>query len=234
MSAAGDKSRWPRPSLGAVADTVGLVLAAITVVSFLVVRGGWLLGLSCAVLVAGAVGLALCWRRRRRLPAVVAAMLIMLGAGGAGAALARAAPARPLDADLRFSPVLDPVPYCRSYPGTGTVPDGYQLLIFDRGATGPYYFHSQAERANQGWVARRVGIGLAPTAADPDLDEGARITLYAQMVTEETARVLRDRDNIAIYPERPDAQWLLRKLPGRTVDAVALVRAAGLGECIPA
>ncbi|GAA2532321.1 hypothetical protein [Winogradskya humida] len=234
MSSSSGGARFPRLSLGVVADVVGLILAVVTVVSFLVGRGGWLLGLSSAVLVAGCAGLVLCWRRGRSVPAAVAALLLVLGAGGAGAALARSEPAGPPVVDLRFSPQPDPVPYCHSYPGTGTVPDGYQLLIFDRGATGPYYFHGVAETTSRGWRARDVGIGLEPTAAEPQKDRGAEISLYAQLVTDETARVLRDRDNITIFPENPGNQWLLRDLPGRTADTLPLVRAAGPGDCTPA
>jgi len=229
--------RVPRPSLGAVADVVGLALAALAVVSFLVGHGGWLLGLSCAVVAVGGLALLLSWQRRRTVLAAVAVLIVGLGAGGIGAAVARSAPAAGTTAEalLRFSPQLDPVPYCQSYSGTGTVPDGYQLLLFDRGSNSeaPYYFHKQAEKTDRGWVARTLGIGLEPTAGQPDRDRGARIDLFAQLVTEETARVLRDRANIAIFPETPDAQWLLRQLPGRTADTLQLVRAAGAGTCVP-
>ncbi|MFI5937995.1 hypothetical protein [Actinoplanes sp. NPDC051494] len=232
--------RIPRPSLGATADVVGLVLAAIAAISFLVGHGGWLLGLSCAVLAAGGVALPLCWRHRRAVLTGVAVLLVALGAAGIGAATGRSTPASPTEvaAELSFNPQLEPVPYCYSFSGTGTIPDGHQLLIFDRGTdpddpTTPYYFHKQAERTEGGWVARRLGIGGVPTAADPDFDKGARIDLYAQLVTEETARVLRDRSNIAIFPENPASQWLLRELPGRTQDTLQLVRASGTGDCVP-
>jgi hypothetical protein len=229
--------RIPRPSLGATADVVGLALAALAVVSFLIGHGGWLLGLSCSVTAVGSLALLLSWQRRRTVLAAVAVLVVGLGAGGIGAAVARSAPAAGTTAGtvLRFNPQLDPVPYCQSYSGTGTIPDGYQLLLFDRGSDSeaPYYFHKQAEKTDQGWVARTLGIGLEPTADKPDLDRGARIDLFAQLVTEETARVMRDRANIAIFPETPDAQWLLRQLPGRTADTLHLVRAAGAGPCVP-
>ena len=233
--------RVPRPSLGATADVVGLALAALAAVSFLIGHGGWLLGLSCAVVAVGALALLLSWQHRRTLLAAVAVLVVGLGAGGIGAAVARSAPATGTATDpaaeavLRFSPEPDPVPYCQSYSGTGTIPDGYQLLIFDRGSdsASPYYFHKQAEKTDQGWLARTLGIGLEPTAAEPGLDRGARIDLFAQLVTEETAQVLRDRANITIFPERPDSQWLLRRLPGRTADTLHLVRAAGSGTCVP-
>lgn len=228
--------RVPRPSLGAIADVVGLALAAVAVVSFLNGHGGWLLSLSCAVVAVGGLALLLSWQRRHTVLAAVAVLVVGLGAGGIGAAVARSAPAAdPTAGLLRFNPQPDPVPYCQSYSGTGTVPDGYQLLLFDRGSDSeaPYYFHKQAEKTDRGWVARTLGIGLEPTAAQPDRDRGARIDLFAQLVTEETARVLRDRANIAIFPEIPDAQWLLRQLPGRTADTLRLVRAAGAGACVP-
>jgi len=229
--------RVPRPSLGATADVVGLALAALAAASFLIGHGGWLLGLSCAVVTAGGLALLLSWQRRHTVLAAVAVLVIGLGAGGIGAAVARSTPTASTTAEavLRFSPQLDAVPYCQSYSGTGTIPDGYQLLIFDRGSDSesPYYFHKQAERTEGGWVAPTLGIGLEPTAADPDRDRGARIDLFAQLVTEETARVMRDRDNIAIFPETPDSQWLLRQLPGRTADTLKLVRAAGAGACVP-
>src|SRR5688500_5708561 len=109
--------RVPRPSLGAVADVVGLALAALAVVSFLVGHGGRLLGLSCAVVAAGGLALLLSWQRRRTVLAAVAVLVVGLGASGIGAAVARPAPApgTAAEASLRFSPQLDPVPYCQSY-----------------------------------------------------------------------------------------------------------------------
>lgn len=229
--------RFPRPSLGAAADVVGLALAALAAVSFLVGHGGWLLGLSCAVVAVGGLALLLSWQRRRTVLAAVAVLVVGLGAGGIGAAVARSVPTTSPTAGAmpRFNPQLDPVPYCQSYSGTGTIPDGYQLLLFDRGSDSPapYYFHKQAERTDRGWVARTLGIGLEPTTGQPDRDRGARIDLFAQLVTEETAQVLRDRANIAIFPENPGGQWLLRRLPGRTADTLHLVRAAGAGACVP-
>ena len=229
--------RVRRPSLSATADLVGLALAALTGVSFLIGHGGWLFGLSCAVVAVGGLAVLLSWQHRRAALAAVAVLVIGLGAGGIGAAMARSAPSTGTAAAavLRFSPQPDPVPYCQSYSGTGRIPDGYQLLIFDRGSksNSPYYFHKQAERTGQGWLARTLGIGLEPTAAQPDLDRGARIDLFAQLVSEETAQVLRDRANIAIFPETPDSQWLLRRLPGRTADTLHLVRATGAGTCVP-
>jgi hypothetical protein len=233
--------RFSRPSLGATADVVGLALAALAAVSFLVGHGGWLLGLSCAIVPVGGLALVLSWRRGRAVLAGVAVLVVGLGAGGIGAAVARSAPAADPAADpaakavLRFNPQLDPVPYCQSFSGSGTVPDGHQLLIFDRGSDSedPYYFHKQAERTDQGWVAPTLGIGVGPTAGKPDLGAGSRIDLFAQLVTEETARVLRDRTNFVIYPEDPRSQWLLRELPGRTADTLKLVRVAGAGACVP-
>ncbi|MEU4623342.1 hypothetical protein AB0G04_25645 [Actinoplanes sp. NPDC023801] len=228
--------RVPRPSLGATADVVGLALAALAVISFVVGQLGWLLGLSCAAVAVGGLALVVSWQRRRPMLTAVAVLVVGLGAGGVGAVAASASAAdTAAGAELRFNPQLDPVPYCQSYSGTGTVPDGYQLLIFDRasGSGDPYYFHKQAEKTDRGWVARTIGIGLEPAAAEPDRDRGARIDLFAQLVTEETARVLRDRANIAIFPESPAAQWLLRELPGRTTDTLQLVRAAGPGTCTP-
>jgi hypothetical protein len=228
--------RLPRPSLGATADVVGLALAALAVISFVVGQLGWLLGLSCAVVAAGGLALVVSWQRRRPMLAAVAVLVVGLGAGGIGAAAASTPVPDPVaEAVLRFNPQLDPVPYCQSYSGTGALPDGYQLLIFDRGSDSddPYYFHKQAEKTERGWVARTIGIGLEPTAAEPNRDRGARIDLYAQLVSEETARVLRDRANIAIFPETSHPQWLLRELPGRTMDTLHVVRAAGAGTCTP-
>ncbi|BCJ56060.1 hypothetical protein Asp14428_75350 [Actinoplanes sp. NBRC 14428] len=229
--------RVPRPSLGATADVVGLALAALAGVSFLIGHGGWLFGLSCAVLAVGGLAVLLSWQRRRHLLAAVAVLVVALGAGGIGAAAAPSTPEPAPRAEpvLRFNPQLDPVPYCQSYSGTGTIPAGHQLLIFDRGSDSeaPYYFHKQADRTAQGWEARTLGIGLAPTPAQPDRDRGARIDLFAQLVTEETAQVLRDRANITIFPENPASQWLLRHLPGRTAHTLHLVRASGPGTCTP-
>src|SRR4051794_25964795 len=98
--------RVARPSLGATADVVGLVLAGLAVVSFLVGHGGWLLGLSCAVVAAGGLALLLSWQRRRTVLAAVAVLVVGLGAGGIGAAVARSAPAADPTAGalLRFNP----------------------------------------------------------------------------------------------------------------------------------
>ncbi|WP_305784544.1 hypothetical protein [Symbioplanes lichenis] len=224
---------WPHVTVGAVADAVSLLLAAGAGVSFLLGHGGWTLTASCAALVAGAVALILSWRRRQPVAAAGAALVIAVGAAGLGTwSGADPAPAVTLD----FDPQVDPVPYCRSYGGTGRIPDGQQVLLFDRATadvTGAYYFHGQAERTGHGWLARGVEIGRLPTEAEPDLDRGVTFDVYAQLVTEETARVLRDRDNVVIYPrdEKQPPVWLLRDLPGKTAATLRVIRGAAPGEC---
>jgi hypothetical protein len=235
-----------RPLVTDAANVVSLLTGIVTVVPLLRGRGGWLLTGSVAAVLFGGSALGLIWLRG---PAkgtwwrvALAAVVVLFGAAGLGAGAERAAhreaPGGEPQVELRFEAVGESVPYCRTYAGTGTVPQGYQLLLFDRGDTdepgAPYYFHGQAERRDGGWAAPRIGIGLAPTAADPRLDEGARIILYAQLVREETALVLRDRGNIVIFPEKPENQWLLRDLPGVTKDKLRLTRAVGPGDCTPA
>ncbi|WP_306207544.1 hypothetical protein [Actinoplanes sp. RD1] len=222
---------WPHVTVGAVADAVSLLLAAGAALSFLLGHGGWTLAASCAALLAGTVALVLGWRRRHPVAAAVAVLVIAVGAAGLGT-FSRGEPA----VTLAFDPQADPVPYCRSYEGTGRIPDGHQVLLFDRATadvTGAYYFHGQAARTDHGWLARGVEIGRLPTAAEPELDRGVTFDVYAQLVAEETARILRDRDNIVIFPrdEQQPPVWLLRELPGRTAATLRVTRGAAPGEC---
>lgn len=64
--------------------------------------------------------------------------------------------------DIKLAPIAEPIPYCNDFLGTGTIPAGYQLWIFDKDAEDPaakYYLDSQAVAVGNNWSAEDIEIG---------------------------------------------------------------------------
>jgi hypothetical protein len=104
------------------------------------------------------------------------------------------------------------VPYCRSYYGTGTIPQGDSLLIFDSPANGDwdlkqpvrYTFHGLADpQPNGGWVISNVKI-LGPSNA------GAHAVLFGVLETNQDAQFVQQ---IAIYSKSSGSYWRSGSLP---------------------
>lgn len=71
-------------------------------------------------------------------------------------------PAPPVTANIKLSPIAGPILFCNEFVGTGTIPAGYQLWIFDRSAEDPtakYYLDSQAIQSGNNWSASNIQIG---------------------------------------------------------------------------
>lgn len=64
--------------------------------------------------------------------------------------------------NIKLAPIAEPIPYCNEFLGTGTIPAGYELWIFDRDAddaTAKYYLDSQAIPSGNNWSANNIEIG---------------------------------------------------------------------------
>ncbi|GAA3334841.1 hypothetical protein GCM10020358_00820 [Amorphoplanes nipponensis] len=230
--------RW----LAVAADLLALASAVLGVLAWLRNRGGFalLLVTGGAALLLGSIALVAGAPARRRFAAALAVLAVVAGGGVAGVAVDRLV--RPRDAAVdpatlrfRFDPVLETVPFCRDYPGTGRIPDGYQLLMFDRPTADPaadLWLDGPAERTDRGWVFRNVQLGDEPTPADPDRNRGLQVELFARLVAAETAEVLTPRSNITVVND-PGGQWKVRALPGRRADTLRVTLNADRGACAP-
>jgi hypothetical protein len=137
---------------------------------------------------------------------------------------------------LEFELRVDPVPRCSSYKGTGTVPPGYKVMLFNRTEqdAGPWYLNGVAEPTTTGWIVANVGLGAQPTPQEPNKDQGLRIDLAAQMVTDDEAKVLAQAniksfrtDGGKDYP----TVWKLVELPGLPAGKMTVTRGTQAGQC---
>jgi hypothetical protein len=104
------------------------------------------------------------------------------------------------------------VPYCRSYYGTGTIPKGDSLLIFDSPADPnwnlpqpvQYAFHGLAlPQQNGGWVINNVAI---LGSSHP----GAHAVLFGVLEKNQDAQFIQQ---MAIYPKSSGSYWRSGTLP---------------------
>jgi hypothetical protein len=82
--------------------------------------------------------------------------------------------------DIKLAPIAQPVPYCNDFLGTGTIPAGYELWIFDRDAEDPaakYYLDSQAVAVGNSWSVNNIEIGNGVG------DAGHRTTVLAVLLS---------------------------------------------------
>jgi hypothetical protein len=81
--------------------------------------------------------------------------------------------------DIKLAPIAEPIPYCNQFLGTGTIPAGYELWIFDQDAEDPtakYYLDSQAIAVGNNWSANHIEIGNGVG------DTGNRTTIFAVLL----------------------------------------------------
>jgi hypothetical protein len=81
--------------------------------------------------------------------------------------------------DIKLAPIAEPIPYCNDFLGTGTIPAGYELWIFDQDAedsAAKYYLDSQAVAVGNSWSATNIEIG------DGVGDTGNRTTIFAVLL----------------------------------------------------
>lgn len=104
------------------------------------------------------------------------------------------------------------VPYCRSYYGTGSIPKGDSLLIFDSPADDNwnlkkpvgYTFHGLADpQQSGGWVIKNVDI-LGPS------NTGAHAVLFGVLEKSQDAQFVKQ---IAIYSKSSGTYWRSGILP---------------------
>ena len=88
-------------------------------------------------------------------------------------------PVSPLTTNIKLAPIAGPIPFCNEFLGTGIIPAGYQLWIFDRDAEDPtakYYLDSQAIQSSNNWSASNIQIGNGAG------DTGHRTTIFAVLL----------------------------------------------------
>jgi hypothetical protein len=81
--------------------------------------------------------------------------------------------------DIKLAAIPAPIPFCNTFSGTGTIPSGYQLWIFDKNTEDPtakYYLDSQATAIGNTWSASNIQIGNGTG------DAGTRTTIYAVLL----------------------------------------------------
>jgi hypothetical protein len=221
--------------LSIVADTI----AVATAVAYFRGHGILTALLGGSALIVGAVPLVVGWPARR-IYAAIAVLAVAFGGAASGSAFERwrhsdTATINPATVTLRFDPQLETVPFCHTYTGTGRIPDGYDIVVFDKATMDPasdFWFDARAERTGDGWAIKNVGLGDQPTKEKPGVNAQLQVDLFAQLVTADTAGVFTPRSNISVEPADAGV-WKLRKLPGREVDKLHLVMSADRGACTP-
>ena len=98
-------------------------------------------------------------------------------------------------AHLRFLAPAEPIPHCVTFNGTGTIPRGDELVLFDHpsdyagrySATPQFGYDGPVDAKAGGWVApdREIGSG------DPS-DNGTHIAIVALLVPENVKNFLND------------------------------------------
>jgi hypothetical protein len=127
----------------------------------------------------------------------------------------------PALAPIRFNEPGGKVPYCNDLSGTGTIPAGQVLAIFDHGlseANEPYWFDQLAEPAGDGWRARDISLGDGEKA-----DEGKDIELSAVLVPADIGKYLTSID--------AENFWWSSRLPTEPVAKIGVVRNEDVKPC---
>ncbi|TDC60272.1 hypothetical protein E1200_30745 [Actinomadura sp. GC306] len=121
----------------------------------------------------------------------------------------------------------DVIPHCNQITGTGSIPSGHRIALFDRSlseANAPYWFDQIANPTDNGWRVDDVQIG------EGEGDEGAAVELIAVLLPEKTAQYL-----ASIQTGNGDADvatyWWATHLPAEAVDRVKVTRNADTKEC---
>ncbi|MCF3964583.1 hypothetical protein [Streptomyces fuscigenes] len=94
---------------------------------------------------------------------------------------------------LRFLPVTGPVAHCVSFSGTGRVPDGHALVIFDRPSdsggrytsTSTFSFDGEAAPSASGWTVPDLNLGSGDAG-----DKGTHMVVVAVLMPDNVAGFL--------------------------------------------
>lgn len=121
---------------------------------------------------------------------------------------------KPVSAEgLRFVQPVGLVKACDSFQGTGTIPNGYELLVFDRAVGGAFYLDGTAIRTAAGWSTPSISLG-APQV------EIAAVLVPAGFVPYLRSIKLFDREGTPT----DEASWKSDSLPpGDQVDPAIIV-----------
>ncbi len=133
---------------------------------------------------------------------------------------------------LKFLPVAGPIPHCVSFSGTGGIPAGHALVLFDRATdsgghytpTSTFSYDGQAapSPAGAGWTAPDLDIGSGDAG-----DRGSHIAIVAVLVPQATADfldALAGESDSGLLP--PNVTSL-----GTTADRLVVVRNAQNAHC---
>lgn len=130
---------------------------------------------------------------------------------------------------LSFNPPGAPVPRCTSYTGTGSIPDGFSLLIFDRNADEPnslLYPDGVAQNEGAGWKINKVEAG------GPQ-DVGLHVELVAILVPNDVGDFIGSIVVVPLDPSKnPEAVWKAgRPAPSLLKDRITVTRGSDHGWC---
>jgi len=152
--------------------------------------------------------------------------------GNTSAAVARmeASPSTSMLSDsagLKFDKQTDLAPWCAQFVGSGAIPKGHALVIFDRSADepgSPLYFDGTATATATGWVSPKLHIGDKG-------DRGLRISLLAFLVTEQQAKFIESIRVLPVDATQPvNGAWMSAG-PTSPADEWIVTRTADLGSC---
>lgn len=129
-----------------------------------------------------------------------------------------------LDGQLAIT-VGSATPYCTNIPGTGQVPLGYELWIYERDADDDHWYKAKIKPdAGERWSTDPVEIGQA------DNPGGTPYTLVAYLTDVPTSRVL-DRLFALLEGRKLDEQPLKGTPPGTLADTKTTSRGTGNSPC---
>jgi hypothetical protein len=129
------------------------------------------------------------------------------------------APGPPTPAtDLRITAPVGAIPLCNAFTGTGTIPAGKALVLFDQsvGPGEPYWLDGIADRAPTGWIVRDVEVVDGGPATKGD---------HTRLVI-----VLVDTTVAASLDAGSDG-WNTTVLPGPPADSITVVSGADARHC---
>ena len=229
--------------VAAVAGALGELLGPIN---------GWTLsrpvagGLSAVFLVAGLVLCGYSLIHSLRLLLTAGLVLVVAGSLTAGAVLAKSSKSEnnspksegnsPLtypSVVAKFDPHPELVNFCGTYQGSGTIPDGFEVVIFDRASDNPrntYAYDEKALKKEGSWVTNALGLGDNPDFP-PDKSIGLRVEIHAQLVDERLYQTLRgivpvDKTGKPVK----DGFFKATELPGLELDVLNVERGTGRGD----
>lgn len=179
------------------------------------------------------------YRVRIRVLMAFGVVLLVLGSAALGLAWRRPSPSR-VDSQLVYPNLkikIDPpgnrVNFCGKFGGTGTIPDGFELVLFDKSSGDPdeaFAFHEKAQKLGNRWLSPEISLGDNPIPG-PDRSVGLKVELHAQLVDQGLYNAL--LGIVAIDGAgKPVVRgyWKAQTLPGINEDVLEVERGPGQGD----